>query len=356
MAETVNNIETFDIVLDTPSADIVLDIGEVVQVESEGSVQPVQEKSIEITDNGSVAVTPDSGYLLSKVNVNVNVASEGEENKNNAFIDFSRFVSGAYLYRLISSIDLSSFDTSNATNMENMFNNLSNLTSLDLSSFNTGKVTNMQYMFYNCRSLKSLDLKSFNTSNVTNMYSMFNGCSSLKSLRLSSFNTINVTTMKYMFYYCSSLQSLDLIKFNTSKVTNMENMFTDCSSLTSLDLSSFDTSNVTSMYGMFANCSSLTSLDLSSFNTSKVTSMTNIFFTCGRLSTLILGNNWASYAGISSFDLTYCPSLSHDSLVDIMNKLATRTNSPTIRLSTASKNLLTDDEKAIATGKGWTIA
>ena len=317
---------------------------------------PSQEKSINITENGSVAVTPDSGYLLSKVNVNVNVASEGGENKNNTFIDFSRFFSGAYLYRLISSIDLSSFDTSNATNMENMFNNLSNLTSLDLSSFNTGKVTNMQYMFYNCRSLKSLDLKSFNTSNVTNMYSMFNGCSSLKSLGLSSFNTINVTTMKYMFYYCSSLQSLDLIKFNTSKVTNMENMFTDCSSLTSLDLSSFDTSNVTSMYGMFTNCSSLTSLDLSSFNTSKVTSMTNIFFTCGRLSTLILGNNWASYAGISSFDLNYCNSLSHDSLVDIMNKLATRTNSPTIRLTMASKALLTDSEKAIATGKGWTIA
>ena len=330
MAETVNNIETFDIVLDTPLSDIELNIGEVVQVESEGSIQPVQEKSVEITENGSVAVTPDSGYLLSKVNVNVNVASEGGENKNNTFIDFSRFVSGAYLYRLISSIDLSSFDTSNATNMENMFNNLSNLTSLDLSSFNTGKVTNMQYMFYNCRSLKSLDLKSFNTSNVTNMYSMFNGCSSLKSLGLSSFNTINVTTMKYMFYYCSSLQSLDLIKFNTSKVTNMENMFTDCSSLTSLDLSSF--------------------------NTSKVTSMTNIFFTCGRLSTLILGNNWASYAGISSFDLNYCNSLSHDSLVDIMNKLATRTNSPTIRLTMASKALLTDSEKAIATGKGWTIA
>ena len=304
MAETVNNIETFDIVLDTPLSDIELNIGEVVQVESEGSIQPVQEKSINITKNGSVAVTPDSGYLLSKVSVNVNVASSGGENKNNTFIDFSIFVSGAYLYRLISSIDLSSFDTSNATNMENMFNNLSNLTSLDLSSFNTGKVTNMQYMFYNCRSLKSLDLKSFNTSNVTNM--------------------------KYMFYYCSSLQSLDLIKFNTSKVTNMENMFTDCSSLTSLDLSSF--------------------------NTSKVTKMGSMFSSCSKLETLILGNNWASYAGISSFDLNYCNSLSHDSLADIMNKLATRTNSPTIRLSTASKNLLTDDEKAIATGKGWTIA
>lgn len=252
MADAVNNIETFDIVLDTPISDIELNIGEVVQVESEGSVQPVQEKSINITKNGSVAVTPDSGYLLSKVSVNVNVASSGGENKNNTFIDFSRFVSGAYLYRLISSIDLSSFDTSNATNMENMFNNLSNLTSLDLSSFVTSNVTNMGYMFYSC--------------------------------------------------------------------------------------------------------SKLTSLDLSSFDTSKVTGMGNMFYRCTMLQTLILGNNWASNSSIASFDLSPCSALSHDSLVDIMNKLATRTNSPKIKLSTASKNLLTDDEKAIATGKGWTIA
>lgn len=213
---------------------------------------PSQEKSINVTENGSVAVTPDSGYLLSKVNVNVNVASSGGGSKNNAFMDFSKYTNEAYLYKLISSIDVSSFDTSSVTRMKNMFNNFSGLTSLDLRSFYTSNVTDMSFMFNNCLSLQSLDL--------------------------------------------------------------------------------------------------------SSFDTSKVTSMNKILSYCSKLQTLILGNNWASKANITSFDLSYCSALTHDSLVDIMNKLATRTNSPTIKLSTESKNLLSDSEKAIATGKGWTIA
>jgi surface protein len=44
-------------------------------------------------------------------------------------------------------------------------------------------------MFYNASSLTSLDLSSFNTSSVTNMISMFRGASSLTSLDLTSWNT-----------------------------------------------------------------------------------------------------------------------------------------------------------------------
>ena len=36
-----------------------------------------QEKSVEITENGIVQITPDEGYALSKVTANVNVASSG---------------------------------------------------------------------------------------------------------------------------------------------------------------------------------------------------------------------------------------------------------------------------------------
>lgn len=330
MAETVNNIETFDIVLDTPLSDIELNIGEVVQVESEGSVQPVQEKSVDITENGSVAVTPDSGYLLSKVNVNVNVASSGEENKNNAFIDLSTYSNGGYIYSFISSIDISAFDTSKVTSMNSMFSSLFGIKSLDLRSLDTSNVTNMGNMFSSCSNLQSLDVSSFKTSKVTDMKNMFSGCYNLAPLDVSSFDTSQVTTMSGMFDSCSKLTSLDLSSFNTSKVTNFSYMFYSCSNLASLDLSSFDTSNVTNMG--------------------------NMLNYCRNLETLILGNNWASNASITSFYLQPCRVLSHDSLVDIMNKLAPRTNNPTLQLSSDSKNLLTDDEKAIATGKGWTIA
>jgi surface protein len=46
------------------------------------------------------------------------------------------------------SLDLSSFDISNVTDMTGMFYG-SQATSLDLSSFDTSKVTYMTYMFYN---------------------------------------------------------------------------------------------------------------------------------------------------------------------------------------------------------------
>ena len=58
-----------------------------------------------------------------------------------------------------------------------MFYHCSNhLTSLDLSSFNTSNVKDMSSMFYGYNSLTSLDLSSFDTSNVKNMTAMFYGC------------------------------------------------------------------------------------------------------------------------------------------------------------------------------------
>ena len=153
--------------------------------------------------------------------------------------------------------------------------------------------TSYYELFYNCTNLTTLDLSSWDTSNVTTMSYMFYGCSKLTSVDLSSFDTSNVTAIYGMFYNCSKLTSLDLSSFDTSNVTDMNNMFRSCSNLTSLDLSNFDTSNVTAMQGMFYNCSSLTSLDLSNFNTSNVTSMLNMssmFRNCSKLHTLRLDN------------------------------------------------------------------
>ena len=208
---------------------------------------------------------------------------------------------GVGFYSVIEKLDLSSFNTSNVTDVHRMFYGCSSLTSLDLSNFYTSSVTSVSQMFYGCDSLTSLDLSSFNTSNVTDMYMMFSNCSSLTSLDLSSFNTSKVTNMINMFSYCSSLTSLDLNGFNTSSVTNMGNMFGDCSSLTSLDLSCFNTSNVTDMGWMFRNCSAITSLDVSNFNTSNVTNMYGMFWNCSSLITLNLSSfNTSSVTNMGS--------------------------------------------------------
>ena len=167
----------------------------------------------------------------------------------------------------------------------NMFYFLPDLISLDLSSFDTSQVTDMGYMFSELSMLADLNLSNFDTSKVTNMEGMFSEVSKLTNLDLSSFDTSRVTNMGLMFSFTSKLVSLNLSNFNTSQVTVMNRMFANMPNLANLNLSSFDTSQVTEMSYMFYNTPNLTSLDLSNFDTSKVTDMNNIF---------ALANNYVS--------------------------------------------------------------
>ena len=209
-------------------------------------------------------------------------------NRDSSNMFLSRF--GEQKIENILELDLSNFDTSQVTYMNDMFVNMHNLTSLDLSNFDTSQVTDMGNIFFYASSLTSLNLSSFNTSKVTNMGSMFNNASSLTSLSLSNFDTSKVVDMGAMFNNMSNLTSLNLSNFNTSKVTDMHSMFSSMSSLTSLNLSNFDTSKVTDMRAMFAGLPNLATLNLSSFDTSNVTNMSGMFYEASNLSVLNLSN------------------------------------------------------------------
>lgn len=192
---------------------------------------------------------------------------------------------------LVSFSNIDNLDTSNVTNMSDMFNNCKKLERIDLSEFNTAKVTNMRGMFKDCLRLKALSLTSFDTSKVTDMEEMFKRCTDLTTINIStSFNTSNVTSMANMFEYCSSLNELDLRDFNTNNVITMKMMFYNCANLVSLNLSSFNTSKVTDMSYIFAGCKGLTGLDVSNFDTSKVTDMSYVFSGCSKLTQLDLRN------------------------------------------------------------------
>ena len=67
------------------------------------------------------------------------------------------------------------------------------LPSLDVSSFDTSNVTNMTSMFYGCSNLTSLDLSDWVISDATDTSGMFDGCSKLTSIRMKgcSEGTIN---------------------------------------------------------------------------------------------------------------------------------------------------------------------
>ena len=66
--------------------------------------------------------------------------------------------------------------------MSNMFSGCISLSSLNLSTFNTSSVTDMGWMFSGCSSLSSLDLSTFNTSNARNVDNIFDGCSKLEEV------------------------------------------------------------------------------------------------------------------------------------------------------------------------------
>ena len=94
-----------------------------------------------------------------------------------------------------------------------LFKNLKNLATIKgLSNLDTSQVTNMEEMFSNCPKLTALDLSSLNTDNVASYSSMFSGDTALTSVDLSSFTVTDDDLTFSMFDSCSNLTKLNLGK------------------------------------------------------------------------------------------------------------------------------------------------
>ncbi|MGN1028893.1 MAG: TasA family protein, partial [Bacilli bacterium] len=209
--------------------------------------------------------------------------------------DMNHMFSGSKVNKL----DVSNFDTSKLTSTIHMFSNI-NISNLNLSNFDTSNVIDMSLMFDNII-VPNLDLSGFDTSNVTDMDSMFSG-SKINELDLRSFNTSKVTNMSHMFDN-ANITKTDFTSFDTSNVTSMSYMFFN-NAATTLDLSNFDTSNVTSMNYMFRE-SAATTLDLSSFDTSKVTDMYEMFYNCNNLKTIYVSDRFNTNSVTSSSNMFF---------------------------------------------------
>lgn len=157
-------------------------------------------------------------------------------------------------------------------------------------------------------------------------------------------DTSNVTRFSSMFYGSGSLTTVP--RLDTSKATNMSEMFYGCASLTTIP--QLDTSMVTDMYGIFDRCSSLESIP--QLDVSKVTRMDSAFGSCRSLKSILMTGMKAS------FDISASTMFEKSDLVTILNNLATVTTSRTLRMGTTNLAKLTDEEKAIATNKGWKLA
>ena len=191
------------------------------------------------------------------------------------------------------------FANARPTNCYAWFQGYVNLTSIEgIEYLNTSQVTDMHNMFSECSHLQTTDFSGFDTRKVKDMSYMFHNCGSLKSLDISNFNTSEVTDMRGMFESCIGLTSLDLSHLNTSKVSVMASMFQSCINLLSVNLSGWDTRNVISMTMMFKRCHSLKTLDLSGFDTrEKTCTMGDMFNTCKELTTIFVSDKFAVGTG-----------------------------------------------------------
>lgn len=227
------------------------------------------------------------------------------------------------------------------TKAVSMFKYNTALTEVNL--FNTSNITDMSYMFQSCTKLVSIPTNMI-TGNNTSFKGTFYGCSKLTTVP-QTLNCYCCTSFNAMFYDCSKLTKVPTFN-NTFNVTNCKQMFYNCSKLT--EVSVFNTNKVTSMEEMFYNCGQLT--EIPAFKASKVTSLSGVFSRCYKLTAIHM-------TGMAvSFSLKDCIALEEAALVEVLNNLATVTTAQTLTLGTNLLAKLTDEEKAIATNKGWTLA
>ncbi|AGV72972.1 M57 family metalloprotease [Lactococcus cremoris] len=276
------------------------------EVLREANVDPADVKSIEFTEittaneiANTFANLPQLKKVLKLGNLSYSGSAYGmfSGDSNLEIIDLEGFDTSeitnmANMFAGIKAdiLDVSKFDTRNVRNMAGMFDGAINLTNLDISKFSTDKVTDMALMFANLTKLEQLNVSKFNTNNVASMAGMFEGVSNLTNLDISNFNTDKVTDMALMFAGMTKLEQLDVSNFNTNNTASMAGMFEGVSNLTNLDISNFNTDKVTDMALMFAGMTKLEQLDVSNFNTNNTVRMPGMFEGVSNLNNLDISN------------------------------------------------------------------
>jgi surface protein len=290
---------------------------------------------------------------------------------------------------------LSRLDTSNVTSMKSMFDDLySGYTPvLDISTFSTSRVTDMSYMFRKAIVDRVRLGDNWDMSSVTTMCGMFEG-SRIKEIDLTPWDTSCVTDMSYVFKDFDDIPDIDVSKWVTTNVAKMNSMFYNSSLAGAPDFSGWDTSRVTDMSYMFYGCKQLISLNVSNFDTSATTSMMYMFSNCGKLESIIgfsatnkigmsIGFPYGSksspgalkrltfrtdlpadqYAIRSAINIKYC-SFERSGMVEMFGTLpdvsalgltAAQTTITITGNPCVTDGTLTDADRSIATGKGWTL-
>ncbi len=180
---------------------------------------------------------------------------------------------------------------------------------------------------------------------VRSGYQLFKDNTSLTKLP-ESLDFRQLTSMYQMCYGCTALTSVGTLE--TGNVTNMMWAFYGCESL--VGIAELDTSSITSASEMFHGCSSLVTIAAPLDFSNVISQLDTTFTSCKNLQNI-------SFTGTISVDvwLNGCPKLSLESLLSLLNALADGVTDKTCTLGTKNLAKLTEEQKAIATDKGWTL-
>ena len=226
---------------------------------------------------------------------------------------------------------------------------------------------------------------------------MFSSCQQLKKI-LGIYNTSSVKTIRQCFSGCEALEEIPY--FDTSSVTNMTNAFQNCKAITTIPELNFsslaDAYQNYGVYGMFNGCTSLKNIP--TIPTGNLEMFNSMFYGCSSLETVPelntqkVNNVYTTFNGCSSLkdfggflnlgkaytratanynvyvlDLSACSQLTHDSLMNVINKLydlnltynvagGGTLYTQTLKIGATNKAKLTAEEIAIATNKGWSVS
>lgn len=160
-------------------------------------------------------------------------------------------------------------------------------------------------------------------------------------------DTSKANNVTAMFSNCVNLIQVPLL--DTGNVVHFDEMFYNCTSLSTIP--QFNTSSLYSANLMLAGCSKLVSLPLMDFG--KAEQLRSMLLACSELVEL------GGFSNLSvNLDLSSSRKLTADSIMNVINqaKDLSGTGNATLTLGTTNIAKLTEQQIAIASAKGWTLA
>jgi hypothetical protein len=146
----------------------------------------------------------------------------------------------------------------------------------------------------------------------------------------------------------SGIEEVPQIDF--SNVTSLNNLFYNCKSLYKANINTKSASNINYLFGGCDKLHTVSEINASNV-TSNISQYSSPFYTCYAL------RNFEGFKGLKvNMYISDCRILSYESLMNVINKLADGVSGKTLYLNQDCVNMLSDDDIAIATNKGWSIS